>query len=154
MDDVHYEIGEREDPSYGVVEAVAIFINGRDLTEPVREMESPFATQDGQPDLAGSYAGLYPEEVFLPSRRLLGEPETTYDMDSPNGKLAVLGCICGEPGCWPLLVRIRAGDEVVTWDNFEQPHRKHWRYDRLGPFVFDRSQYLDGLQNPGSTRAH
>ena len=121
--------------------------------EIVRETEIPFAMRDGQPDLAGSYSGLYPEEVFLPSRRLLGESETHFDLDDASGKVAVLGCTCGETDCWPLLVEIWADHDIVSWDNFEQPHRKHWRHDMLGPFIFDRSHYLDELQHPGNTRA-
>ena len=124
MDRIRLEISEREDPSSGVVEAVAISINGRDLMEVVRQTEFPFAMQDGQRDLAGSYAGLRPEEMFRPSRRLLGGSETHHEVDEANGKVAVLGCICGDTGCWPLLVKIWADDDFVSWDNFQQPHRK------------------------------
>ena len=107
--------------------------------------------RDGRPGLAGCYAGLPPEEVFLPSRRLLGEPETNYAMDDPNGRIAALGCACGEPVCWPLLVRIRVEDDTATWDDFGQPHRNRWRYDGLRPFVFDRSRYLEALKRPEDT---
>ena len=152
MDEIHFEIGERDDPADGIVEAVSILINGRDLVQIVGEMESSFAARDGNPDLAGSYAGLPPNEVFLPSRRFLGKPETYYDNDGPDDKLAVLGCGCGEVGCWPLLVRITLREETVIWSDSEQPHRRHWRHDGLGPFVFDCSRYLDALRQPDDTR--
>jgi hypothetical protein len=152
MDEIYFEIGKRDDPADGIVDAVSIFINGRDLVQVVGEMESPFAARDGKPDLAGSYVGLSPKEVFLPSRRFLGGPETYYDKDGPDDKLAVLGCVCGEVSCWPLLVGITLREGTVVWSDFEQPHRRHWRHHGLGPFLFDRSRYLDTLHRPGDTQ--
>ena len=154
MDEIHLEIGHTNDPVDGIVEVASIFINERDLVQIVREMELSFAARDGNPDLAGSYVGLPPNEVFLPSRRFLGEPETHYDNDGPYDKLAVLGCGCGEVGCWPLLVRTTLQDDTVIWSDLEQPHRRHWRHDGLGPFVFDRSRYLDALRRPDDLWTH
>ena len=154
MDESHLEIGNRDDPTDGIVGAVSISINGRDLVQIVREMKLPFAARDGKPDLAGGYVGLSPSEVFFPSRRFLGESKTYYDNDSPDDKLAVLGCGCGEVACWPLLVRITLREDTVIWSDFEQPHRRHWRHHGLGPFLFDRSRYLDALQRPDDTRTH
>jgi hypothetical protein len=142
MDAIRFEIGERDDPTYGLVDAVAIFVNDRNLIDILREVELPFATREGKPDLAGSYAGLPPDEIFPPSPRLLGEP-TTYG-EGTEGKIVALGCVCGEPSCWPFQVKIDLGDDVVVWSSFEQPHRA-WRYDELRPFVFDRTQYLSAL---------
>jgi hypothetical protein len=99
MDEVRFEVAEWDAPAHGIIEAVTVVVNGRDLMEVVKEMEAPFAVRDGRPGPGGSYAGLPPEEVFLPSRRLLGEPETNYAMDDPDGRIAALGCACGEPGC-------------------------------------------------------
>jgi hypothetical protein len=152
MDEIRFEVGKRDDPVGGIVDAVAVFVNGRNLTEIMREIELPFAARDGKPDLAGSYVGLPPEAVFLPSQRLLGRPEEHYD--DWRGKIAVLGCGCGVVGCWPLLVKITTEEERVFWNNFEQPHRRRWHYDALGPFVFDRSQYLDKLQRSGDRRKY
>jgi hypothetical protein len=110
----------------------------------------PFATREGRPHLVGSYSGLPPEEIFLPSPRLLGEPVTYYDHDYSDDKIAVLGCVCGEVGCCPFRVTIELRDDVVLWSGFEQPHRRAWRYDEMRPFVFDRTQYLSALdQQPG-----
>ena len=145
MDTIRFEIGERADPADGLVDAVDIFINGRNFVGILREVELPFAARDSQPDLAGSYAGLPPEDIFLPSLRLLGEPTTYYDRDSSEGKIAVLGCECGDPGCWPLRVKIDLRDDAVIWDGFEQPHRSAWRSDALRSFVFDRAQYISAL---------
>lgn len=142
MDEIRFEIGERDDPVDGMVETVAIFVNNRDLTKITKEVELPFAARDGKPELAGNYVGLPPGAVFLPSHRLLGRPEGRYD-DDWGGKIAVLGC--GEVGCWPLRVNITPREDTVLWDDFEQPHRRHWRHDEMGPFVFDRTQYTFAL---------
>ena len=56
-------------------------------------------------------------------------------------KTAVLGCNCGEWGCWPLLTRIDAGDAVVVWDRFEQPHRPARDYSGFPALRFGRRQY-------------
>ena len=146
MDTIRFEIGERGDPVEGTVDAVEIFVNGRNLVEIVREAERPFRAREGRPYRASGYVGLSPEEIFLPSRRLLGEPTTLYDHDSADGKIAVLGCGCGEVGCWPFRVRIKLREDVVIWDGFEQPHRPAWRYDEMRPLVFDRRQYFSALE--------
>jgi hypothetical protein len=145
MDTIRFEIGEIADPASGLVDAVDIFVNGRNLVDILKEAEQPFAPREGKPDLAGGYVGLSPEEVFLPSPRLFGEPTTHYDRDARDGKIAVLGCVCGDPGCWPLRVEITLRDDLVIWSDFEQPHRAAWRYDEMRPLVFDRAQYLFAL---------
>ena len=38
MDEIHLEIGERDNPVDGIVGAVSIFANGRDLVQIMREM--------------------------------------------------------------------------------------------------------------------
>ena len=150
MDTIRFEIGKRDDPANGLVDAVNILVNGRNLVDIVREVELPIRVREGKPHLADRYVGLPPEEIFLPSPRLLGEPTTYYDYDSAEGKIAVLGCGCGDVGCWPFRVSIALRDDVVVWSGFEQPHRPAWRYDELRPFVFDRMQYLSALdQKPG-----
>lgn len=148
MDTLHLEVGQRDDPSAGIVDAVRIVINGRSLLDLAREVELPFATRDGNPDRAGSYVGLPTEAIFMPSRRLLGEPEDGWD--DWEGRISVLGCGCGVVGCWPLQARIMVQDDVVVWDDFRQPHRRRWRHDRLGPFVFEREEYEAALRRaPG-----
>lgn len=54
----------------------------------------------------------------------------------PAEKTVLLGCECGEPGCWPLMARVEVGAEQVAWSDFEQPHRRdNWAYAGFGPFV-------------------
>ncbi|MFI9561456.1 hypothetical protein [Nonomuraea endophytica] len=60
-------------------------------------------------------------------------------------KTAVLGCECGEVGCWPLMTRITLTGDLVVWDAFEQVHRPNRDYAAFGPFLFDRAQYGQAL---------
>ena len=114
-----------------VDDVVHIVIDGADLRDLVRQVELPFATAEGNPDIAGGYEGLSPREwLELPER---------YEMDE---RAAVLACKCGEVGCWPLRVRIEEQEAAVVWQDFQQPYRRDWSYDRFGPFRFDRAQYL------------
>jgi len=119
-------------------------VNGRDLRDIVREIESPFAEAEGHPQLAGQYTGLPVSHLMPPSQHLLGQPTGPY---SYTDKVTLLQCSCGEPGCWPLLARVTVTADTVVWNEFEQPHRRgYWRYEDLGSFVFDRSQYELALE--------
>ena len=142
-----YRDGERNS-------GVLIKINGRDLVDLVRAVENPFAYKEGSPSIAGAYAGLPPEHVAPPSLHFLGQPSIqVYSLDS---KVQVLGCECGEPGCWPLVCHVDVDRTRVRWSSFEQPHRSGkgkqapWHYDNLGPFEFDRQQYEVALANLGA----
>ena len=66
MDTIRFELGARDDPATGLADAVDVFVNCRKLVDILKEAEQPFATREGKPDLTGNYAGLPPEEVFLP----------------------------------------------------------------------------------------
>jgi hypothetical protein len=130
---------------------IQIKINGRDLVELVRAAENAFAYKEGSPAIAGAYAGLpLGDDTCPPSRHFLGEPSARlYRYDR---KTQILGCECGEVGCWPLLCLIEASKTRVKWSQFEQPHRSgmrtkaQWSYDELGPFEFDRGQYERALE--------
>ena len=116
-------------------------VNGTDLRVLVEEYEEAMGW-----DPAGGYGGLIPSIYdHGPIRsHYLGEAER--DGKRLPGPTALLGCLCGEWGCWPLLADIDATPDEVTWANFTQPHRKERVYEGLGPFVFDRRQYEDALE--------
>ncbi|MFQ6200060.1 hypothetical protein ACLMMR_38540, partial [Streptomyces sp. NPDC000405] len=44
------------------------------------------------------------------------------------------------------MARITSTADFVTWDAFEQPHRKTRDYAAFGPFQVDRHQYDDALR--------
>ncbi len=135
MEEIHFEIGERDDPVDGMVETLGIFVNDRDLPRITREVELPLAARDGKPELAGNYVGLPPEAVFLPSHHLLGRSEGRND--DWDGKVAVLGC--GVVGCWPLRVKTTPREATSLWHDPKQPHHRHWRHGGLEPLIFGRA---------------
>jgi hypothetical protein len=59
---------------------------------------------------------------------------------------------CGVIECWSFVAKITVNEEMVTWSDFEQPHRGpesvggYWNYNQLVPFVFDRKQYEEALK--------
>jgi hypothetical protein len=53
----------------------------------------------------------------------------------------LLGCQCGEVGCWPLAARIVKTGNTMVWDMFRQEHRPDRDYSSFGPFTFDAEQY-------------
>jgi len=114
-------------------------IDGAPLTELIDEYEIAAGMQPA----GDAYGGLIPEFFrFGPMQNhFLGLSTSAMGPKTP-----VLGCECGEWGCWPLMARITATADLVTWDAFEQPHRKTRDYVAFGPFQFDRHQYDDALQ--------
>jgi len=115
--------------------AITPVVGGRLLTEVVADFET---RRDYRP--AGGYDGL------VPGTGRLGDL-TRYYLGQDNGQWPapgyawLLGCDCGEPGCWPLKARITSDTTTVVWTDFTQPHRDSWDYTGLGPFVFGREQY-------------
>ena len=73
---------------------------------------------------------------------LHGEADSPYWRDT----VALLGCNCGEVGCWPLQARIQVAPDFVTWTAFTQPHRADRDYSDFGPFTFRRTQYDEAVQ--------
>jgi hypothetical protein len=141
----------------GVLDEAMISINGRSLLDMIREVEAPFATAEGSPRRAGSYRALPADVAFLPSRHLLDDVEPIYSDAGWTGEVAkpaVLICVCGEPGCNPLCVRIDVQEDVVVWHDFQQPHRvgegqtSAWSYQQIGPFTFQRRAYERALRRP------
>lgn len=65
--------------------------------------------------------------------------------DSDFNATVLLGCNCGEPGCWMLLIKSQTENNVITWSDFRQFHRPAWKY-YLGPYIFDSSKYHQELK--------
>jgi hypothetical protein len=107
-----------------------------------------FEQSHGLTDPAGGYGGLIPEffHYGMLDRYFLGQSETRYFSSAPE-RIYVLGCQCGEVGCWPLTCLVITQDREITWLSFEQPHRPARDYFSFGPFVFDREQYEQALRS-------
>jgi hypothetical protein len=115
--------------------AVTAEVDGIGLDELVTHFE-----QSPGFDLGGGYGPLIPEHFKFGElgAYFLGEGEIQW----PRPEWVwMLGCQCGEVGCWPLEVHVVRAEDVVTWDGFAQPHRHERSYEGFGPFVFAADQY-------------
>ena len=133
---------ERSGDHQPSVYAVVPTIDGTALTDLVAEFES-----NRHLEPAGGYGGIVPQLYnYGPlARYLMGE----FGLDSSwagMGGIYVLGCDCGEVGCWPLVCRVKIEDQSVVWDEFKQPHRPERDYSEFGPFVFDLFQYRSAIK--------
>jgi hypothetical protein len=112
-------------------------IDGRDLTDLVHEFER----ERGWIADAAAYGGLIPAwfEFGPMDLHFLGRGAWLS-----QGLVPVLGCECGEWGCWPLHVRIVENAHTVTWSEFAHLGLER-DYTGLGPFQFDREAYVHAL---------
>lgn len=115
--------------------ALTPVVNGTLLTELIAEFE----TRQGYSP-AGGYAGLVPAHFRFGDlvQYFLGQNNGQWPQP---GYAWLLGCDCGEVGCWPLEARIITGSDKVTWTDFAQPHRRSRDYQGFGDYVFGRPAY-------------
>lgn len=127
----------------GSVELVPA-VDGTPFTQLVEDYESAHGMTP-----SGGYAGLIPAHFNFGNLTTyyLGQNER---QSFGNGRLWLLGCDCGEVGCWPLEVTITIAGGQVTWTNFRQPHRPTWDYTAFGPFIFEETQYRDAVAGAAS----
>ncbi len=128
----------RRQADRGVVEVVPC-IDGTPLTDLVDRFE----IDAGMQPAGDAYGGLIPQFFRF------GPMEDHFHGRSTGAmgpKTPVLGCECGEWGCWPLMAGITLTPDHVTWDAFEQPYRRTRDYSEFGPFQFDRLQYADAVK--------
>lgn len=116
-------------------------IDDHNFIELVRQYE---ASERYSP--SGSYGGLIPEFFRYGEldEYLLGKTEDNGYW-SELGGIYILGCECGEVGCWPLVCKVDVEGDEVIWDSFSQPHRPSWRYEGFGPFRFCLPTYQDQI---------
>jgi len=97
---------------------------------------------------AGGYGGLVLEYYKFGdlARYLVGE-QTPW----PGARVPLLGCACGDWGCWPLVANVSAAEGFVSWDAFAQPHRPGRDYSGFGPFRFDEASYRHAAQDAADT---
>ena len=126
MRQVQFEVRPCDDGGSELV----VRVNGVELVDLVERYEH---SEGFKP--AGAYAGLSTNSSEFADFRVYRAGE----------RYPLLGCDCGTAGCWPLMARIQADAEAVTWDSFGQPFRPQWDYSGFGPFVFDRAQYDEAL---------
>jgi hypothetical protein len=131
-----------EELGVGVYPTLIPYLNGLALPDLVRRTELPFARREGKPRLAGRYAGLLDDDVRWPSGHYLGAPVLSWFGD---GDTVLLGCICGDWGCWPFTAMVTVTEDTVTWSGFRTGHRD-WDYRELRDITLDRGQYEEALR--------
>lgn len=130
---IRFELDEFEGTSQQLVPVV----DGRRLDDLAEEYERQKSF-----DVAGGYAGLVLDHFKVGDLRLylFGEQQPW-----PGRRVPLLGCDCGELGCWPLVAVVDQESDLVRWSGFEQPHRGGRDYSDFGPFVFDRRDYNEAI---------
>lgn len=95
---------------------------------------------------AGGYAGMVLQNFeFGPmAKYLVGDVQELSFWREP-GSVYLLGCTCGEVGCWPLQCKVISSNDRIFWQEFQQPHRLERDYVNFGPFVFDLKQYTSAV---------
>jgi hypothetical protein len=123
---------------HGTHARVRILVNGRDLRSVVCELEATTAATSGSAGPAGAYQ--YLSGYRFPTGLFEGRPQ---DADLlREDRVALMGCDCGDVGCWPFLASITQETDVVQWSEFRQPFRPGWTYDGLGSPRFDAEDYF------------
>jgi hypothetical protein len=126
---------------------ISIYINGRNLLDLAQQVErGVLDPQNFRIPSDRSYAGLNPE--WRPNLRneFLGITAEPYSV--------LLTCTCYEDYCNSIIAKIEVGLQTVTWRDFTSvlygEEARSWGgtpidYSSLGPFVFDRNQYMEAL---------
>ena len=142
-DEIRFDCRQRGD---GGALVVLPHIDGAPLTDLI----DSFEIAAGMQPAGDAYGGLIPEFYrFGPMQdHSLGRSTNAMGPKTP-----VLGCECGEWGCWPLMARITVTADLVVWDSFDQPHRTGRDYTAFGPFRFYRHQYDDALRRSQGEQA-
>lgn len=133
---IRFDLRERAD---GGIEIVPV-VDGVPLTALIDAFELGAAMHPAGDAYGGLVAASY---RFGPLHALFHGRAT----DVVGEKPPLLGCECGEWGCWPLLARVTVTAGEVRWDAFEQPFRPDRDYRAFGPFRFDPGAYDGALRN-------
>jgi hypothetical protein len=121
------------------VRSIVPIVNGVRLTTLIKEFES-----EHQYKPVGGYAGIVPAHFNF------GSLDQYFMASSPNPVLPgqrcyLLGCECGEVGCWPLEAHIVVYEREIVWESFKQPFRPERDYSSFGLFRFDLDQYRQSV---------
>lgn len=141
MEYIEFRILEQE-LGVGVFPTVVPHLDGVPLPDLIREIELPSARREGNSDLAGKYAGLLENSVRWPSRHYLGDPVLSWFGD---GDTVLLGCDCGDWGCWPFTALVTVTKDTVLWSGYRTGHRD-WDYRDLPDITIKRRQYEQAVR--------
>jgi hypothetical protein len=123
---IRFELHRFEDSAHELVP----IIGSTSLVDLVKQFEEGAGF-----DLTGGYAGLVLDNYRFGD---LGLYLAGQQQPWPGARVPLLGCECGEWGCWPLLATVTIADGVAEWSDFGQPHRPERDYSRFGPCDLSR----------------
>jgi hypothetical protein len=118
-------------------------VNDEPLVQMVRRWELQLVGPAGETHLAGAYRPLW---GYGFERGLFFGRPASENLDYGD-RVALMGCVCGDVGCWPFLASIEVTEDEIAWTAFRQPHRRRWNYARLPRLLFERSQYEFAVDN-------
>lgn len=131
-------IKEAELEEQGINKVCDIYINGERFIDMIADDEGKSGYDDS---ICGAYIGQFPEQVLLPIGTEYIDIESNLTMEE-DGRVHTLACnLCGMSECWTVRARITVTDETVTWS--EIGHKE----GRLGPYTFNKEQYLKALDH-------
>jgi hypothetical protein len=125
----------------GGATAVMPCIDGTTLSD----LTSAYEIARGFDDPGGGYGGLVPDYMRYGPMNDYFLGRGTSPCRQEDGTQYMLGCQCGEVGCWPLMGRIVALPGEYEWRDFYNPCRKARDYRGLGPFRFEASAYVGAV---------
>lgn len=156
MDTIKFAAEETliEGASYRIP-VINIYINGRNLIDLVEQVERRSRQPDPEESSSGpSYVGLHTGHYPDFRDEFLGRTGRSVSI--------LLLCTCLQALCNSIVAGIEFGEDTVTWREIRSPFLAmevgKWveideaeaakyaiDYSGLGPFVFDRTQYMNAL---------
>ncbi len=136
---------------------INVYINGRNLIDLVSQIEEQLPDGESKRNIDWPYIGYEVSRFEIFQKEMLGKK--TYP------RSIVLTCTCTIPQCNCIMADIIFDEQTITWSGLKSPwiggetpspwvdpadaREAGWQpvdYSGLGPYMFDREQYLAALE--------